>query len=164
VGPPPRASFVSGPYDLVLTASKGSGAQATTKTSTFKVQLASTGSTVTVSTPPTGGTSAGTLPTATGAFSGKTFSLQLVVSGDTLLMSAVAPTASALSSLNGNFVTSKPGAAAVSGTFTLTKSAPAPQAHVKQVKNYGDNPPNSDGGSTDIIEAIGKWIDGLFNW
>jgi hypothetical protein len=128
------------------------------------VQLTSTGSTVTISTPPTGSTTAGALPPATGAFSGKNFSLQLVVSGDTLLMTAVAPTASAIPSLNGNFVTSKPGATPVSGTFTLTKSAPVPQAHAKQVKQYGDSSPGSDGGSTDIIEAIGKWVDSLFNW
>jgi hypothetical protein len=162
--PPPSASLVSGPYDLVLTASKGSGAQAVTKTSTFKVQAASNGSSVTFSTPPTGTTPGTTFATATGAFSGKSFSLQLVIAGDTLLMSAVAPSATTVSALNGNFVTSKPGKAPVTGTFTLTKSAPAPQAHVKQIKQYGDDPPTQDGSGAGIIETIGNWIDSLFNW
>jgi len=153
-----NASLAAGHYTLALTASKNGQ----TKSTTLSVQVASNGPNVTVSTPPAEGGKS-TMPTATGAFAGKTFSMHLVVNGDTLLLTSTAPTASALTSLSGQFVTSKPGATAVSGTFTLTQSAPPPQAHTKQLKNYGDDTSSGDG-QGGVIDAIGRWIDGLFNW
>ncbi len=155
-----NASLVAGHYTLVLTATKNGQS----KSSTFSVQVASSGAGVTMSTPPSSGGTA-SMATSAGAFSGKNFSMQLGISGKTLMLTGTAATAAPVSALTGSFVTSKTGAASVSGTFTLNASPVPPQAHAKQIKNYGDSPDTSSGdGEGGVIDAIGKWLDGLFNW
>lgn len=153
----PGASLVPGLYQLTFTA-KHVGGKVVNSSTTFSVAIASQGSKLTLTDPGAAAGSAAAATTGNGAFLGKAFSLHLAVGQSTVLLSATAPSPTALSSLTGNFVESAPGQPAVDGTFSLQQQ---PLYHTEQpkIKQFGSGGSGDSSGS--IWDEIKAWFSGL---
>ena len=151
-----NASLVAGHYTLVLTATKNGQS----KSSTFSVQVASSGAGVTEVDAPVERRTA-SMATSAGAFSGNEPLHAARHLGQDAHAHGYGGDRGAGERIDRlvRHVEDR-SRASVSGTFTLNASPVPPQAHAKQIKNYGDSPDTSSGdGEGGVIDAIGKWLD-----